>query len=573
MAAQFDMVVRGGTIADGRGGELVDGDVAITAGKIAAVGRVAGSGKDEIDARGMLVTPGFVDIHTHYDAQVTWDHSLLPSSNQGVTTVVMGNCGVGFAPCRPDDRDLLMTLMEGIEDIPIDAMREGLPWQWESFPDYLDFLETRRCDVDFATQVPHAAVRVWAMGKRGAAREAATAADIAAMTRIVQEAVASGALGFSTSRTMNHRTLAGDLAPTITAAEEELQAIANGLGALGKGVLQFVDDFHITTEDGSPEFDMWERIAKSSGRPTSFTLSQPKFAPERWRHLLGLTTRANDAGATIRGQVSSRAVASLYSLELSGHPFVRCPSYVAIAKLPLAERVAGLQQPELRAKILAEAPSHPMGRGRVVGEMFAFGDPPNYSPAAADRLDARAARSGTTEYALAYDILLEADGHAMLYYPAANFVYGNLDASLEMMRHRDTIVGLGDGGAHVARTCDASIPTHVLAYWTRDRVGEKLAVGEAVRLLTHDTAEALGLRDRGVLAPGMIGDLNVIDYDRLRLRAPIVKNDLPAGGARLVQPSEGYVATVKSGVVAYRGAEPTGALPGKLVRGPRVTAG
>jgi N-acyl-D-aspartate/D-glutamate deacylase len=566
MAAQFDLVIRGGMVADGRGGEPTEVDVAIAGGKIAAVGKVTGTGKDEIDARGMLVTPGFVDIHTHYDAQVTWDDSLLPSSNQGVTTVVMGNCGVGFAPCRPQERELLMTLMEGIEDIPLPAMRTGIPWQWESFGEYLDFLATRECDVDFATQVPHAAVRVFAMGKRGADREPATAADIAKMTAIVQEAVQAGALGFSTSRTINHRTLAGELAPTITCAEEELRAIGVGLGKIGKGVLQFVDDFHVIDADDSPEFAMWERIGIASGRPVSFTLTEAKTNPERWRHLLQLTAKANAAGATIRGQVSSRAVASLYSLELSGHPFVRCPSYVAIANLPHAERVAALRAPALRAKILAEAPEHPMGRGRVVGEMFAFGDPPNYSPAPEDRLDARAKRSGISEYELAYDILLEQNGTAMLYYPAANFHAGNLDASLAMMRDPNTIVGLGDGGAHVARTCDASIPPHVIAYWTRDRQGEKLALGEAVRYLTHDTATALGLNDRGTLEPGKIADVNVIDYDRLQLRGPQVRHDLPAGGTRLVQPIEGIAATIKTGTITFRDGSPTGAHPGRLIR-------
>lgn len=570
MATQFDLVVRGGTIADGRGGEPFDGDVAISDGRIAAVGRVAGRGREELDARGLLVTPGFVDIHTHYDGQVTWDQSLLPSANHGVTTVVMGNCGVGFAPCRPDDRELLMTLMEGIEDIPLPAMAAGIPWRWESFPEFLEFLETRRCDVDFAAYVPHGAVRVYAMGRRGAEREPATAGDIDLMVGVVQEAVEAGALGFSTSRTMNHRTMAGALAPSVTAGEDELSAIGAGLGALGRGILQFVDDFPVVTDDASPTFAMWRRIAETSQRPVSFTLSQQRAAPERHRVLLKLVEQANDDGLTIRPQVSSRAIGSLYSLELSGHPFVRCPTYVAIAKLPLAERVAAMKHPEMRARIIAEAPDHPMGRGRVIGEMFAFGDPPDYAPPAENRLDARAERSGTSVLELAYDVLLEADGHAMLYFPAANYAQGNLDAVLELLCHRDTIVGLGDGGAHVARTCDASIPTHVLAYWTRDRGGDRLPLGGAVRLITYDTAQALGLGDRGLLAPGMVGDLNLIDYDRLGLRAPVVRHDLPAGQPRLVQPAAGYVATVKSGTVTYRDGTPTGAFPGRLIRGARA---
>jgi N-acyl-D-amino-acid deacylase len=570
MASQFDLVIRGGTIADGRGGEPFTGDVALNSGRIAAVGNVAGSGRDEIDAKGLLVTPGFVDIHTHYDGQVTWDRSLLPSSNHGVTTVVMGNCGVGFAPCRPDERELLMVLMEGIEDIPLPIMAAGIPWTWESFPEFLDFLDTRACDVDFATQVPHGAVRVYAMGKRGAEREPATAQDIAAMVRVVQEAVAAGALGFTTSRTMNHRTLAGTLAPTVTAAEEELLAIAVGLGEIQAGVLQFVDDFTMTGAEGSAEFAMWRRIVEAARRPLSFTLAQTRANPEAWRYLLQFLERAGDDGLPIRAQVSSRAIGSLYGLELSSHPFSTCPAYMAIAKLPLAERVAAMRQPQLRAQLLAEALDHPMGRGRVVGEMFAFGDPPDYSPPREKRLDALAARTGKSVSELAYDAMLEQDGRQMLYFPAGNFVDGTLGAPFEMMRHRDTVIGLGDGGAHVARTCDSSIPSHLLAYWTRDHRGERLSVGTAVRMLTQDTARTVGLEDRGVLAPGYLADVNVIDYDRLQLRAPLVRNDLPAGGTRLLQPAEGYVATIKTGTVTFREGAATGAFPGKLVRGAKT---
>jgi N-acyl-D-aspartate/D-glutamate deacylase len=569
MTTAYDLVIRKGTIADGLGDEPYEGDVAIQDGKIVAVGAVHGNGQEEIDAAGKLITPGFVDIHTHYDAQVTWDHSLVPSSNQGVTTVVMGNCGIGFAPCRPSDRELLMYLMEGVEDIPLASMREGLPWDWESFPEFLDALARRECDVDFATQVPHSAVRVYAMGERAANREPATTADIQTMVAIVQDAMRAGALGFTTSRTLLHRTRDGGLTPEISASEEELQAIAAGMDALGTGVLEFNDDFHLTSEAGSVEFAMWRRIGAASHRPISFTLVQFPRLPDDWRYLLKFAEQANDAGVTMRPQVSSRAVGSFYGLDVSEHPFMFAPSYVAIAGLPLAERVAAMKRPEVRASIIAEAPLHPLRGNRVIANMYALGDPCEYEPSREHSMGARAERSGRSELEEAYDAMLADDGRAMLYYPASNFVDGTLDVALEMMLHRDTIIGIGDGGAHVARICDSSIPSHVLAHWTRDRAGDRLPVGGAVRMLTYDTAQAVGLGDRGRVAPGMVADLNVIDYDRLRLRAPVVRHDLPAGGTRLLQTVEGYVATVKSGTVTFRDGVSTGAFPGKLLRGAR----
>jgi N-acyl-D-aspartate/D-glutamate deacylase len=573
MTTSFDLVVRNGTIVDGSGDTPFAGDVAVSGGRIAEVGRVVGNGREELDAAGLLVTPGFVDIHTHYDGQITWANSLLPSASHGVTTVLMGNCGVGFAPCRPEQRDLLMTLMEGIEDIPLPVMAAGLPWAWQSFPEYLDFLDGRPCDVDFATQVPHGAVRVFIMGQRAADREPATAQDIAEMTHVVQEALNAGSLGFSTSRTMNHRTRAGRLAPTVTAAEEELAAIAGGMAAIGKGVLQVVDDFHLATEDESVEFEMWRRIAERSGRPLSFTLAQSKAAPERWRHLLKFVERANDAGVNMRAQVSSRPVGSLFGLELSEHPFSRCPTYREFAALPLTERVAAMRTPAVRSRLLFEAPeafaNQPMRQAgaRQVEEMYAFGNPPNYAPLPEARFGARCAGDRDSMWELAYDALLADDGHAMLYSPGANFAYRTLDPLLEMMQHPNTVIGLGDGGAHVARICDASLPTHILTYWTRDRQGERLPLRTAIRMLTHDTANAVGLGDRGRLAPGLKADLNLLDYDRLLLHAPEVRHDLPAGGTRLIQRADGYVATIVNGEVTYREGEATGALPGRLIRG------
>lgn len=572
MTTQFDLVVRNGTVVDGSGAQPFAADVAVAGGRIAAVGTVSGSGREEIDAAGLLVTPGFVDVHTHYDGQITWAGALTPSSHHGVTTVVMGNCGVGFAPCKPEERELLMLLMEGIEDIPLAVMRAGIPWAWESFPEFLDALAARPCDVDFATQVPHGAVRVYVMGKRAADREPATERDIAAMAQIVQEAVAAGALGFSTGRTLNHRTRAGALSPVVSAAEEELVGIARGLRAIDRGVLQMIDDFHVASAEESPAFEMWRRITAAAGRPMSFTLIQSKAAPERWRYLLGFAERANDDGVTIRAQVSCRPVGSLFGLTTSEHPFSRCPSYRAVGELPLRERITALRDPELRAKIVAEAPAafgdQPMRQNRrTIEDMFPFGDPPDYSPPADSALGARAERERVSVWELAYDALLERDGEAMLYSPGGNFAYQNLDASLEMLKHRDTVIGLGDGGAHVARICDASIPTHLLTYWTRDRRGERLPLPLAVRKLTHDPARVVGLEDRGLVAPGYKADLNVIDYDKLKLHAPRIQADLPAGGIRFDQRADGYVATIVSGVVTQREDEPTGARPGRLVRG------
>ena len=569
MEKEFDLVVRNGTIADGSGREQFRGDVAIRGGLIAAVGpHLHGSGREEIRADDLLVTPGFVDVHTHYDGQVTWEHTLAPSSSHGVTTVVMSNCGVGFAPCRPTDRELLIKLMEGIEDIPDVVMTEGIPWGWESFGEFLDFLETRRCDVDFATQVPHAPVRVYVMGERAVEREPATARDMRAMAALVEDAIRAGGLGFTTSRTMNHRTRAGALAPTVTVAEEELRTIALGLTAAGAGVLQMVDDFAETSADQSTTFAMWRRIVEASGRPLSFTLTENANDPERWRTLLRSVEDARRDGLQITGQVSTRAVGSLFGLELSNHPFTACPTYMAFADRPLADRVAQLRRPEIRAALLREEPvGLKRPQFRLVDEMYVFGDPPDYEPSPELRLAVRAQRLGISALELAYDLMLGNDGRAMLYLPMANYSHHSLDTTLEMMRHPNTIIGLSDGGAHVARICDASQSTHLLAHWTRDRSGDRLGIGEAVRFLTRDTSHAVGLADRGLLAPGYRGDVNVIDYDALRLLPPRLEHDLPAGGARLKQDADGFRATVKSGVVTYRDGAPTGALPGRLIRG------
>ena len=573
MAAQFDLVVRGGTVFDGSGGAPCAADVAVQDGRIAAVGQIAGSGREEIDAKGLMVTPGFVDVHTHYDGQATWDERFSPSSGHGVTTVVMGNCGVGFAPCRPEDRDTLIKVMEGVEDIPEIVMREGVPWNWESFPEYLDALAQKRCDIDFATQVPHAPLRVFVMGRRGVEREPATAADMAAMAKLVEEGLEAGALGFSTSRSLFHRTSEGALTPTITAAEEELAAIARGMGRAGKGVIQLLDDFQDTTTAGATEFAMLRRLVEISGRPLSFTLLDISLYPERWRTLLREVERANRDGLPIRGQVSARPVALLYGLELSFHPFSTCPSYRELDGLPLDRKLARLRDPAMKARLLREEPVYRnpqmLAFMRSVGNMFVLGDPPNYTPPAAERLDARAAALGLSPLELAYDLLVQGDGRTILFHPGANYTDCSDANMASMLRHEHTVMALGDGGAHYGLICDASYTTHALTYWTRDRAGERWPLPWAIRQLTDVPARLVGLGDRGRLAPGYKADLNVIDLDRLKVSAPHPVHNLPGGGRRLEQKAEGYRATVVGGQVTYRDGAFTGALPGRLVRGAR----
>jgi N-acyl-D-aspartate/D-glutamate deacylase len=573
MAAQFDLVVRNGTVLDGTGGPAREADIAVQDGRIAAVGRVAGAGREEIDARGLAVTPGFVDIHTHYDGQATWDQRFVPSSGHGVTTVVMGNCGVGFAPCRPQDRDTLIKVMEGVEDIPELVMREGVPWNWQSFPDYLDALAQRRCDIDFATQVPHAPLRVFVMGRRGVDREPATTADMAAMASLVEEGLQAGALGFTTSRSLFHRTPDGALTPTITAGEEELAAIARGMRRAGKGVIQLLDDFQDATPEGSTEFAMLRRLVEISGRPLSFTLLDISLYPGRWKTLLQEVERANRDGLPIRGQVAARPVAILYGLELSFHPFSTCPGYRAIEGLPLQDKLERLRDPAMRARLLKEEPvySNPnmLAFMRNVANMFVLGDPPNYTPPVAERLDARAAKLGVTPLELAYDLLVSGDGRTILFHPGANYTDCSDANMASMLRHENTVMALGDGGAHYGLICDASYPTHALTYWTRDRQGERWPLAWTVHQLTDVPARTVGLGDRGRLAAGYKADINLIDLDHLRVAAPHPVHNLPGGGRRLEQKAEGYRATVVGGEVTYRDGAFTGALPGRLVRGAR----
>jgi N-acyl-D-aspartate/D-glutamate deacylase len=568
MEHAYDLVIRGGSLIDGTGAPARQADLAIKDGRVAGVGQIGGKGREEIDARGQLVTPGFVDIHTHYDGQATWDERMQPSSWHGVTTVVMGNCGVGFAPCKPDDHDRLVRLMEGVEDIPFPVLSQGLPWNWESYPDYLDALSRRRFDVDIGSQLPHAALRVHVMGERGANREPATPTDIAAMAAIARRAAEAGALGFTTSRTLNHRTSDGQPTPTLTAAEDELVGIAMGLKAAGRGVLQVVSDF----ADPEAEFAMLRRMVEQSGRPLSFSLVQSPVHPQAYKTLLGVLESAVAAGLPMRAQVAARPVGVLLGLELTVNPFSLHPTYREMAKAPLAERVARLSDPEVRAKLLSEEPVNPP-RGLIANfaNMHPMSGLPDYEPTKDSSVAALAQASGVSPQELVLDHMLENGGRGMLYVPLLNYAEGSLDPAYAMLGHADTVPGLSDGGAHVGMICDGSFPTSMLTHWTRDRTrGPKLGLEHVIRMQTADTAATVGLYDRGRLTPGMRADVNIIDYDALKLRAPEVAYDLPSGGRRLIQRAEGYVATIVAGEVTYRDGEPTDALPGRLLRGPQA---
>jgi N-acyl-D-aspartate/D-glutamate deacylase len=568
LAHAHDLVIRGGEIFEGDGGGGFIGDVAVDNGRITAVGDIAGAGAEEIEADGLIVTPGFVDIHTHYDGQATWDARMQPSSWHGVTTVVMGNCGVGFAPCRSADHDRLIRLMEGVEDIPFPVLTEGLPWNWESYPDYLDGLSSRRFDVDIASQLPHAAVRVFVMGQRGADREPASGADIAAMASIAEAAARAGALGFSTSRTLNHRTSDGQPTPTLTASEDELTGIAMGLSAANAGVLQVVSDF----ADAEAEFAMLRRIAQRSGRPLSFTLVQSPIHPEGYKTLLAALEGAVASGVSMKAQVAPRPVGVLLGLELTLNPFTHHRRYKEIAVLPLAERVARLRDPLFRSALFAEPPEGGVrGMQGAWGRMHLMGSEPDYEPTADSTVAAHAQASDVSPEDVALDHMLSGGGRGMLYVPILNYAQTSLDPARTMLTHADTVPGLSDGGAHVGMICDGSFPTSMVTHWTRDRTrGEKLPLGRVVRMQTRDTAEAVGLLDRGRLKPGYRADINVIDYRKLKLHAPQVVYDLPAGGRRLIQRASGYVASVVGGEVTYRDGEPTEKLPGRLVRGARA---
>ena len=563
----FDLLIRGGSVVDGSGAPAFTADVAIQAGTVVEVGQVDGAAKRVIDADGALVTPGFVDIHTHYDGQATWSNRLSPSSHHGVTTVVAGNCGVGFAPVRASDRELLVQLMEGVEDIPGAALHEGLSWQWESFPDYLDYLAARRFDMDIGTQLPHAALRVFVMGQRGADREPATAEDVAAMRQLTEQAIAAGALGFSSSRTLNHRSSTGAPTPSLTAELAELLGIAQGIRAAGRGVIEMISDF----DELELEFDNLRRMAAAADCPMSISLAQG-LSPHGWRKVLSLIEQANAEGLTVRGQVAPRAIGILLGLRTTLNPFTSRPSFSELSALSHEQRLAALGDPERKARILREAVSPGFARlfnlmadGHKIWELAAI---PDYEPSAEDSLAARAARAGVDVWSFAYDRMIANNGDTMLYTPFANYAEGNLDCCRDMILHEHTVMGLGDGGAHVGTICDASFVTSLLTHWGRDRArGDKIDLPTLVKAQSADTAAAVGLEDRGLLRPGMKADFNIIDFDQLKVLAPYIVRDLPAGGARLQQTTQGYLYTGVSGEVTYESGAATDALPGRLVRG------
>jgi len=564
----YDLVVRGGTLVDGSGDEAIEADIAIKDGLIAAIGAGLDGGNEEIDATGYLVTPGFVDVHTHYDGHVTWENRLHPSSFHGVTTAVMGNCGVGFAPCKPRDRDGLIRLMDGVEDIPFPVLAEGLPWTWETFPQYLDVIASREFDMDVAGYLPHAALRVYVMGERGVNREPATKEELQAMCQLLEEALDAGAMGIATSRTLFHRSSDGRPIPTLDASNDELQALAAVLGKKGKGVFQIVEDIH---EPGNDLTDL-EEIARVAGRPLTFTIGTGNSGPFQWPGLLDQLTSANASGVVMKGQVLPRAIGMLLGHELTLNPFYTTASYQALQELPLAERLIKLRDPAVRDRILSEPPDPDpalvLGRSvRNFGHMFVLGDPPDYEQPWELSIAGRARDMGITPEELAYDLLLEGERGSALYLAMGNYAEGKLDAVGTMLRHPHVVPGLGDGGAHAATICDGSYSTYALTHWARDRPQGQLSVEEMVKRLSHSTAQLMGLNDRGLLEVGKKADINVIDFKRLSLHAPEIRYDLPSKGRRLIQRATGYVATLVNGIPVYRNGHATGALPGRLVRG------
>lgn len=570
MDRTYDLVVRGGTVVDGSGGEPAVQDVGIRGDRIIAVGTALGAGLEEIDASDRLVTPGFVDIHTHYDGQITWESTLSPSSGHGVTTVVMGNCGVGFAPSRAQHREALIKLMEGVEDIPEVVMAAGVPFNWETFPEYLAVLESQESDIDFAAQFPHSPLRVWVMGQRGADLEPPTEADLLEMRRLTREAIEAGAIGVSTSRNLAHRTKAGQYAPSVKTEEAEVLALADGLRDAGRGVFQLVPNFVL---DPVEQFALIKEIARRSGRPTSFTFMQMAEQPDGWRVFLQGLEDAQREGLNIRGQVIPRPTGALFGLDLSTNPFSLNPSYRAIADRPLAEKIALMRDPAFRSRLISEKPDDPNGFMRWVvsgyDSVFVLGDPPNYHPSADESIAARARAAGVDVLEMIYDALLARDGHEILFRPLGNATGERMEgAGLDLLGSDRTVLGLGDGGAHYGMICDASYPTYFLTYWVRDAdSSRRIELPRAVRMLSRDTAETVGLLDRGRIAVGYKADLNVIDFDKLHLHAPEVHHDLPAGGRRVVQKADGYDATIVSGVATYRTGVSTRRLPGRLVRG------
>jgi len=581
-----DLLIRGGTLIDGTGGPARRADVSISGGRIVAIGENLGAARTTIDAGGAIVTPGFVDIHSHYDGQASWDEELAPSSIHGATTVAMGSCGVGFAPCRTADHERLISLMEGVEDIPGSALAEGVSWGWETFAEYMAVLEAKPHTIDLACHVPHDAVRVFVMGERALAGEAATDEECATMGALVREAIAAGAIGFSTGRSDNHRNADGRPTPAADASARELDAIARALAGTNRGVLQAVSDFDmfVSPDRFDPEFDLLEGMARTAGLPLSLSLLQRVGATDQWRKILARIERANAAGLSMRAQVATRGIGVILGLDASFHPFIGFPTYKALAHLPLAERVRELAKPEVRAKILNETSDKVAGDGSAVPplvdklleafdlvamSLFRLGDRPNYEPARADSLFGESMRVKKRPLEVTYDALLEDSGKQLLYFPIYNYASGSLSEVAEMLNHPFAMLGLGDGGAHVGTICDVSFSTYLLTHWVRDKAA--MTIEAAIHKLAGEPAAWLGLRDRGVLREGLRADLNVIDLAGLTLERPALIRDLPAGGKRFLQRATGYRSTIVRGEVIADDGRITSARPGTIARSQPTT--
>ena len=580
----YDLKITGGTLVDGTGAPSRRADVAVRDGRIVAVGDCPGAAARTLDAAGAIVTPGFVDIHCHYDGQVSWDETLSPSAAHGVTTCVIGNCGVGFAPVHVRDRARLIALMEGVEDIPGSALAEGLQWSWESFPEYLDAIAAKPRSIDVLAQVPHDALRVYVMGDRAVAKSVATDDDIVRMRTIVREALLAGAAGFSTGRSDNHRAVTGEETPASESEAKELAGIAQAFAGLAHGVVQAVSDFDMARgpEHFDAEFDVLERMAEgAAGHPLSISLMQRDMEPDQWRRILARVEAADARGVPMRVQVAPRAIGVLLGLEATFHPFIGFPSYKAIAHLSLAERVAAMRDPAFKARLLTESSEKLAGDGSAIPpladillarlemvalRLFRLGARPEYEPKVEQSLYAEAQASGRPTLDVLYDALLAHDGHELLYFPLYNYTEFSLDNVRAMLGHPLSLVGLSDGGAHVGTVCDSSYATFALTHWARDRAEGRIAIEELVKKLAHDTARFIGLRDRGTVEVGQRADLNVIDLAHLALHRPRMTADLPAGGKRLVQDATGYRATLVAGQVIVENDQMTAARPGTLVR-------
>lgn len=580
----FDLKIVNGTVLDGTGQPPKQTNVAISGGKIVEIGPCDGLATRTIDANGAIVTPGFIDLHCHYDGQVSWDAEISPSSSHGVTTAVMGNCGVGFAPVRIKDREKIIELMEGVEDIPGSALAEGIRWRWESFTEYMDAIDDFPHAIDFVAQVPHDVLRVYVMGERAIAGQSANEDDIATMQKHMKEALAAGAAGFSTGRSDNHRNKDGSPTPASEASIAELTGLAKSLLGFEHGVLQAVSDFDMehSPERFDPEFDVIEKMAEAApGHATSISLNQRDYAPDLWKRILQRVENANGRGVPMRVQVAPRGIGVMIGLQATFHPFMGYPSYKKIAHLPLEERVKVLSQPEIKKQILSEKSDKVAGDGSALPpladkflaaidfvsmRLFRLGENPNYEPSMDDSICAEAYRRGVTPLEAIYDTLLLNDGKELLYFPVYNYTEFSLDNVHTMLTHPLALFGLSDGGAHVGTVCDASFPTYMLTHWVRDRAKDRISLERAIQMLSSDAARYIGLKDRGEIRVGAKADINVIDLNNLAIFRPRMVKDLPGGGQRLLQEAKGYRATLVGGDVILENDQLTGKRPGRLVR-------